>query len=372
MKKTFLNRIWTKKSSRRIASAAFLACVSLSFGVGASPLYAQGDVGMRTIKPFVGYNDTFQWGEIPEILQEGVKNADSDDKAAAFESDYGWAADLFFAKDIWQLEFRYKNIRTIEVDFPNEDGTTTRKRVWYLVYSATNTGDRIRNVLDAEHETDVEEGYMKRQNGKPGDQNSKLALETFESPSNNLFGVYKPTTVKYDDPGVDAADFEIRFIPRLVFASSTIKNRLIYEKQKDGFYVGQVRGTEEGVYYDQYLPLAFAEIARKEGRGGQIFYDSVRMPTVKIKPGETVWGIATWTDVDPRIDNFSVYVSGLTNANRWEVDPEADFDQIGAGREVYRKVLKLNFRNPGDEIHRGGKEIYNSLPGELDYQWIYL
>ena len=99
------------------------------------------------------------------------------------------------------------------------------------------------------------------------------------------------------------------------------------------------------------------------------------MANRKIAPGETVWGIATWTDVDPRIDRFSVYVSGLTNALRWQDAADEETDEnagFGSGRDVFRKVLKLNFYNPGDEIHRGGKEIYNNLPGELDYQWIYM
>ena len=99
------------------------------------------------------------------------------------------------------------------------------------------------------------------------------------------------------------------------------------------------------------------------------------MTGLSIKPGQTVWGVATWVDVDPRIDKFSIYISGLTNALRWEISEDEASEgetQVGAGRDVMRKVLKLNFFNPGDESHRGGKEIYNNLPGELDYQWVYL
>ena len=35
-----------------------------------------------------------------------------------------------------------------------------------------------------------------------------------------------------------------------------------------------------------------------------------------IAVGETLWGVATWEDIDPRIVRFSVYVFGLTNAYR--------------------------------------------------------
>ena len=164
----------------------------------------------------------------------------------------------------------------------------------------------------------------------------------------------------------------IEFVPRFVLGSASIQDRLVYErKTPGGLFYGQIRGTEEGLYYDSYDPIAFAKIARKEGRKGQNFLDTTHISTRKILPGETVWGIATWTDVDPRIDRFSVYISGLTNALRWEITGDVDPNQVGAGRDVWRKVLKINFISPGDEAH-SGKEIYNNLPGELDYEWIYL
>ena len=42
----------------------------------------------------------------------------------------------------------------------------------------------------------------------------------------------------------------------------------------------------------------------------------------------SVWGVATWVDVDPRIDFFSIYINGLTNAYRW-TDPR---DGVQGGR----------------------------------------
>ncbi|MCF0233903.1 MAG: hypothetical protein HUK22_02860 [Thermoguttaceae bacterium] len=363
MKNMLLNKILNFFSNRRLATA-FVLCAAAAF-VPNAPVFAQGSAAMRTIQPFVGYDETYQWGEIPEII------AAADPKAGSIENDYGWAADLFFTKEIWQLSFSYKNIRTIEVDFPNADGGMTRKRVWYMVYSVTNTGERVRNELDDDFVNDVKAGYMARVAGEPGSSDSKLAFQSIELPLNNLYGVYKPTTVKYDKKA-DPADFTVQFAPRFVFASSEIQDKLQYTRRGDGYFSGSAQTTDEGVYYDSFLPLAFAQIVQRERRSGQTFYDSIRIAALDIAPGETVWGVATWTDVDPRIDKFSVYVSGLTNAIRWEYDPEADFSKIGEGRDVYRKVLKLNFVNPGDEIHRGGKEIYNNLPGVLDYQWIYL
>ena len=331
---------------------------------------------MRTIRPFIGFDETYQWSDVPEIVVDGVK------KEGGTAEEYAWATDLFFTKEIWQLEFSYKNIRTLEVDFPSENGKMERKRVWYLVYSVKNTGKCLRNELKKEKENVAIEGAKNAGVEKYSVDVSLGGVrdagdEKFEAPLNNLSGLPAPQTVDYNGmaPNEDGSiPGAVRFAPRMVFASASIQERLLYNKEKSGFFVGQKRGSEEGVYYDQYLPLAFAQIAVKEGRG-QEFLDSVRMAGRKIAPGETVWGIATWTDVDPRIDRFSVYISGLTNALRWQdaADEEAgESAGIGSGRDVFRKVLKLNFYNPGDEIHRGGKEIYNNLPGELDYQWIYM
>ena len=96
-----------------------------------------------------------------------------------------------------------------------------------------------------------------------------------------------------------------------------------------------------------------------------------------------VWGVATWTDVDPRIDFFSVYVGGLTNAYRWE-DPAGAYkagDPPGTGRQFTRKTLQLNFWRPGDEhlqdekeirfgVARGKGELYDVSEG-VAYRWVY-
>lgn len=355
----FMNRA---SRLRRVITSAFFSCASMFLVLNAADLYAQdGSSGMRTIPTFIGFEETFQWSDVPEIVSAGA--ADSKDSAL----EYSWGADLFFQKEIWQLQFSYKNIRAIDVTFPTKEGLET-KRVWYLVYSVTNTGERLNAELDKDVKADVSQTVL-----VPSDKTGgKKAEEVIQIPSNNLSGVYKPVATTYEAGDAKGA---IRFVPRFVFASSTIQDRLTYALKEDGMYHGQKRGAEEGVYYDSFLPLAMAQIVKKEARGGVELVDSVRMATLSILPGQTVWGVAMWTDVDPRIDKFSVYISGLTNALRWEIPENADDvedAQVGAGRDVMRKILKLNFYNPGDEAHRGGKEIYNNLPGELDFQWIYM
>jgi len=125
------------------------------------------------------------------------------------------------------------------------------------------------------------------------------------------------------------------------------------------------------VYPDRVIPIAMGPIRMREDPNRE-FYNSVEMVR-PIEPGKTVWGAVTWEDVDPRIDRFSVYVNGLTNAYRWEDTPGAfkPGDPIGKGRKWVRKTLKLNFWRPGDEYYEHEKEFRVGLPGEVDYGWVY-
>ena len=88
------------------------------------------------------------------------------------------------------------------------------------------------------------------------------------------------------------------------------------------------------------------------------------IPVSSQRAGRGVWGVATWTDVDPRIDFFSVFVGGLTNAYRWEDTPGAyrPGDFPGKGREFVRKMLQLNFWRPGDELLQSEREFRYGVP----------
>lgn len=125
-------------------------------------------------------------------------------------------------------------------------------------------------------------------------------------------------------------------------------------------------------YPHRVIPAAMGPIQMREDPARK-FLTPVEMASRQIKPGETVWGVVTWEDVDPRIDRFSVYVNGLTNAYRWEDTPGAfqPGDPIGKGRKFLRKTLKLNFWRPGDEYYEHEKEFRFGIPGEVDYEWVY-
>lgn len=121
-------------------------------------------------------------------------------------------------------------------------------------------------------------------------------------------------------------------------------------------------------YRDQRIPSAYDPIRRREDPRRQ-FLTSLQV-IGEIPPGEDgVWGVATWTGIDPTIDRMTLSVAGLTNAYRW------DYDDAG-NREYRRKKLVLNFWRPGDAIDEHENEIRFGVgedrqPGDVDYLWVY-
>lgn len=125
------------------------------------------------------------------------------------------------------------------------------------------------------------------------------------------------------------------------------------------------------IYPDRVIPAAVAAIRMREDPGLR-FFNTAEVPR-QLQVGETVWGVVTWTDIDPSVDFFSVYVGGLTNAYEWE-DPPGAYQvgqPPGTGRKFTRKYLKLNFWRPGDEYYEHEKEIRFGIPGQPDYEWVY-
>ena len=148
---------------------------------------------------------------------------------------------------------------------------------------------------------------------------------------------------------VETVDKPVRFVPEFLLES--------HEFNK--------------TYPDRFIPAALGPIRTREDAAREFLstVDAVR----EIQVGETIWGVAMWEDVDPRIDRFSIYVHGLTNAYQWQ-DETGKFkpgDPIGTGRRLARKTLKLNFWRPGDEYFEHEGEFRYGIPGEVDYEWVY-
>jgi len=117
----------------------------------------------------------------------------------------------------------------------------------------------------------------------------------------------------------------------------------------------------------------------------------VEIPLSDERLDRSVWGVATWEDIDPRMDFLAVFVGGLTNAFQTE-DPPGAYkagDPPGTGRIYRYKNLQLNFWRPSDPVLEHEEEIRFGVPADpdpamqqqifdrygvkarLDYVWVY-
>jgi hypothetical protein len=118
-----------------------------------------------------------------------------------------------------------------------------------------------------------------------------------------------------------------------------------------------------GVYHDQVLPKVQEAIRRVEDPTG--YLDIKNSVTITLNPiplskrdavPRPVTGVATWDDINPDANRFSIFVSGLSNG--WSIDDN---------KVVRRKTLQLNFRRIGDRYLMDSREIRFVPPAE----WLY-
>jgi len=291
---------------------AFLAvCLSLGDLLAAAP------DGFRSLAPGaivvvpsdISTDDTIQRGDIPEITLAHADRAWQPRRSPVGTTFLERGRNRTYPRNIWCLEFAYKPPRHIDVDIPGLDMKMRRKRLLYMVYRVRNVGGR-RSV----------EG---------DDPLKRMTREAVEHP--------------------------IRFLPHFVLESieglSADEGRLAY------------RG-----YLDRVLPSALEPIRRREAIPGRL-YDSASMVEQEIQPGESRWGVAVWEDIDPRIDYFSIFIRGLTNAIRWRVDPQAQFaadGEPGLGTEHALESLRLDFWSPSDEADHPEEAISVGHAGMLE------
>lgn len=241
-------------------------------------------------------------------------------KLLADQTLYQDAAAARFSRDVWALEFGFKPLRMIRLMDPSVE--SGQRFVWYLVYRVKNTGKAV-----------------------------------------------QPTTSEEDGAfdGVATDSGSIRFLPHMVL---------------QGHDTAPGGGKIYRAYLDQAMPEAVPAIRNRETPGREL-YTATSMPLKPLAPGEERWGVALWSEIDPEIDFFSVYVRGLTNAYDW-TDPAGAYtagDSPGKGREFVRKTLQLNFWRPGDRFLQHENEVrYGTAPGKaslygvgegVDYRWVY-
>jgi hypothetical protein len=296
---------------------------------------------LKTVDPQRQWAEAFSRHDMVELLAVEPPDAKFD-----------WARNVTFRHDVWTLQFEFKPVRMIHVDVPQPSGRMRRKLIWYMVYSVTNRKieEKTWYLVYNEQQEKLEEKVI-AVDGAGG---------VAEPPPQ--YGWMHPLQSQEGTYQIQFLNKPIRFIPEFLLES--------HEFNK--------------VYPDRVIPVAIGD---PRGKGpiwlredpNQRFYTSVQMcdagkgPEGAVAVGETVWGVAMWEDIDPRIDRFSVYVRGLTNAYRWQ-DEEGAYRQgspIGTGRRLSRKTLKLNFWRPGDRYFEHEREIRYGIPGQVDYEWVY-
>jgi hypothetical protein len=315
----------------QLCSICSLAAIAI-VGVGVEPTAAWAQAKrdfapgvVTTIPPNFEPEETVSTHDLVEIRA----NADAKWQPELMTDSrtlYGMSQGVKFRRDVSCLEFAFKPLRMIHVNVPGPDGKLERKLVWYLVYSVRNTGETLKPV-------EQPDGVFTTEAGKGG---------------------------------------PVRFVPSFVLES--------HDLTADGQPIDKS-------YLDRVIPAAMTAIRARETRG-QSLLNSAEMSQQMLEPSDgrpdnRVWGVATWTDVDPRIDFFSVFVGGLSNAYRWE-DPAGAYhagNPPGTGRKFTRKTLQLNFWRPGDEhlqdereirlgVARGKGDLYDVSEG-VAYVWVY-
>ena len=258
------------------------------------------------------------------------------------DPEFTWAKDAFFRHDVWMLDFKFKPMRMLWVDVPGKEGRMQRKLIWYMVYSVTNPG-KIMHPIEGADVASKDVAAKKDGDAAAADQPDK-AKPSAEAPEKTF--------------KIETVDKPVRFIPNF---SLEVHNRL--EGEAPGF---------AKVYDEKQIPVALGPIQNREDRNRR-FLTSAEMAGQEIGVGQTVWGVVTWEDVDPRTVWFSVYVEGLTNAYRWKDDPAKAkaAKSMGAYRSMFGKVLKLNFWRPGDEFSLKENQVRFGAPGQPEYEWIW-
>lgn len=253
--------------------------------------------------------DTVLHGDLLDITERRADLAWTPKQAAKTATLLSLGMGREFHRDVWCLEFAFKPPRLIDIEVPVAGMKMRREQVLYIVYRVRNTSGRRTVVSD--------------------EQPVERKTERFEKP--------------------------VRFIPQFVLET------LEPLSQGEGSLTYRA-------YLDRVVPAALGPIQSREDPQRR-FFDSAAMAATEIAPGEERWGVAVWERVDPRIDFFSIYVRGLTNAVTWRQRPGSTFsadEPPGATLEQTLKSLRLDFWSPGDDRDQGSFDIKPGFVGMFE------
>lgn len=217
---------------------------------------------------------------------------------------YGISRNVVFFREVWEYEFAFTGLRQATVNVPDALGNPTQN-VWYMVY-------RVRNLGTSLSYEDV------KKNPEFDHLSKDLRKNESKSPRN--------------------------FLPRFTLEG------WVYNDKTERY--------EEVAFRDEIIPSIAREIQRREDPKVPLF-DAVQLSDAKLaaapadkNPG--IWGVAIWTDVNPKLDYVSVVADGFTNAYR--------IDRKGDEVSLKKKMIQLNFWRPGDAVKEAEDEIDFGIP----------
>jgi hypothetical protein len=202
---------------------------------------------------------------------------------------------------LWVLEIQMKPVRMLwtEVTDPVTK-QKSRELVWYLVYKAINR------------------------------------------PLNRLADTSDSLPINEEDP----APGPPMFIPEFTLVTT------------DG-------GTQHA-YPDELLPEAQAVISTRERQALRNSVEAIGpLPPetpmeAQADPANVIHGVVTWRGIDPRTDEFTVFLSGFSNGYQIVKGPDGQ-------PLVLRKTLVQDFWRPGDEFDQSEREIRVRGPARWEY-----
>jgi len=354
-------KITPPSSAMRVVLSLFLFVVSgvvlLGQEPSAKPLFTPE--GLYVIPPSIDYESVVSRSDIPELLAV-LPEPDAQLRGDIRFDPNVWAKDIRIARDVWCLQLSFKPLRIIDVDIPNTEGKFDRKKVWYLVYKVKHLGAA---------EMDGVKVHANSSLGSAVPPGAELTLPVREDktsadlPRSAPLEIRQQSGIFAPQPGETES---IRFVPHFILATPRLVLGTVPVENPDTGETEWQSETTAVAYSDRVIPLALSAIMRRE-RFDKLPETTVSIAKKEIASGEEIWGVAMWTDVDPRIKEFSIYISGLTNAYLWfdrkkEDGTYENTGKIGEGRVLKRRVLKIDWWRVGDarsldesQIHFGSQ-----------------
>jgi len=201
-----------------------------------------------------------------------------------------------------------------------------------------------------------------------GDKTKKTLIEQAEQPGMWImeeFAFIQPRMITIDVPG--------RGRKLLWYMVYRVTNR----GESSRLFVPKFRLVDDkgNAYLDTVIPKAQRAIQSREDPLQPLENSVTAIQTIEPSNEEgldrekSIYGVAIWEDVNPRLNSFDILIEGLSNGFKELKDPatgESIKDPATGQVKAQRKTLILKFARPGDEFNQNEREIRY-----LGFDWIY-